>query len=130
MAASRRANLEDSNIRDLMIIYLTEFINTLHDKKHEIIVVIGTNEANDQPKNGLDKIHLTKLIDVISQQYGVRKEPNTYIRGRKRIKFLLCSEHIYTFIDKSGINPFNEIISSDHRWFFIDFRLKFFPKNS
>ena len=84
-------------------------------KKHEIIVGIDANEANDKPKNGVDKIHLTKLIDVISQQYGVRKEPNTYIRGRKRIKFLLCSEHIYTFIDKCGINPFNEIISSDHR---------------
>ena len=109
-------NLEDTNIRDLMIIDLAKFITKLHDKTHEIIVGIDTNEANEKPKNGLDKLlQLTKLIDVISQQHGIRKEPNTYIRGRKRIDFLLCSEHIYTFIDKRSISPFNELTSSDHR---------------
>ena len=50
-----------------MIIYLADFITTLHNKKHEIIVGIDANEANDQPKNGVDKqLHLTVLIDVIS----------------------------------------------------------------
>ena len=89
-----------------MINDLVEFISILTNKKHEIIVGIDANEANDQPKNGVDKLlQLTKLIDVISQQHGIRKEPNTHIRGRKRIEFLLCSEHIYTFIDKSGIPP-------------------------
>ena len=114
-----------------MINDLAEFISILLNKKHEIIVFIDANEANDQSKNGEDKIlQLTKLIDVISQQHGIRKEPNTHIRGRKHIEFLLCSEHIYTFIDKSGITPFNEIISSDHRGFFLDLRLKAFLKNS
>ena len=85
-------NLENTNIRDLMIIYLVKFITTLHNKKREIIVDIDTNEANNQPKNGEYRLlHLTKLIDVISQQHGSRKESNTYIRGRKRIEFLLCS---------------------------------------
>ena len=124
-------NLEDTNIRDLMINDLAEFIIILLNKKHEIIVGIDANEANDQPKNGVDKLlQLTKLIDVISQQHGIRKEHNTHIRGRKRIEFLLCSEHIYTFIDKSGITPFNEITSFDHRGFFLDLRLKAFLKKS
>ena len=103
-----------------MINDLAEFISILLNKKHEIIVDIDANEANDQPKNSVDKLlQLTKLIDVISQQHGIRIEPNTHIRGRKRVEFLLCSEHIYTFIDKSGITPFNEITSSDHRGFFL-----------
>ena len=124
-------NLEDTNICDLTIIDLANFITTLYNKKHEIIVGIYTNEANNQLKNGVDKIlHLTKLIDVISQQHEIRKEPNTYITGRKRIEFLLCSEHIYTFIDKSGINPFNELTSSDHRGLFSNLRLEAFLKNS
>ena len=105
--------------------------NNLLDKKHEILVGIDNNEANDQQKNGVDKLlQLTKLIDVISQQDGIRKEPNTHIIGCKRIKFLLCSAHIYTFIDKSGITPFNEIRTSDHRGFFLDLRLQAFLKNS
>ena len=108
-----------------MINDLTEFIIILLNKKHEIIVGIDANEANDQPKNGVDKLlQLTKLINVISQQHGIRKEPNTHIRGRKRIEFLLCSEHIYTFIDKSGITPFNEITSFDHRGFFLTYDQK------
>ena len=117
-------NLEDTNINELMIIDLAEFITTLH-KKYEIIVGIDANEENDQPKNEVDKLlHLTKLIDIINQQHGIRKEPNTYIKGRKWIEFLLCSEYIYTFIDKNGITPFNEITSFDHRWLFIDLRFK------
>ena len=32
-------------------------------------------------------LHLTNLIDVISQKDGIRKEPNTYLRGSKLIYF-------------------------------------------
>ena len=38
-----------------MITDLAEFISILTNKKHEIIVGIDENEANDQPKNGVDK---------------------------------------------------------------------------
>ena len=64
-----------------MITDLAEFISILTNKKHEIIVGIDANEAiNDQPKNGVEKLlQLTSLIDIISQQHGIRKEPNTYI---------------------------------------------------
>ena len=55
-----------------MINDLAEFITILLNKKHEIIVGIDANEANDQQKNGVDKLlQLTKLIDVISQQHGI-----------------------------------------------------------
>ena len=51
-----------------MIIYLVNFINNLQQQKHEVIVGIDAKEANDQPKNGVEKLlHLIKLIDVISQ---------------------------------------------------------------
>ena len=114
-----------------MITDLADFITNLIKKQHEIIVGIDSNEANDQPKNRVDKLfQLTKLIDVISQQHGIRKEPNTHIRGRKRIDFLFYSKHIYTFIDKSGITPFNKITTSDHRGLFLDLRLKSFLKKS
>ena len=112
-----------------MITDFADFINNLTTKQHEIIIGINANEANYKQKNGVDKfLQLTKLIDVISQQHGIRKEPNNHIRGRKRIDFLFCSEHISTFIDKSGITPFNEITTSDHRGTFLDLRLQAFLK--
>ena len=61
-------NFEDTNISELIIIDLANFINNLQKQKHEDIVGIDANEANDQPKNGVEKLlHLIKLINVISQ---------------------------------------------------------------
>ena len=114
-----------------MIIDLANFITNPHNKKHEIIGGIDINEANDKPKNGVDKIlHLTKRIDVISRQHGIRNEHNICIRGCTIVDFLLCSVHIYTFIDKNGNIPFNELTSFDHRGLFINLRLHAFLKNS
>ena len=110
-----------------MIIYLVNFINNLQQQKHEVIVGIDTNEANYKPKNRVNTLlHLTTLIDVIGQKHEIRKKPNTHLRGSKRIAFIFCSEHISTFIDKSGITSFNEIRYSDHRGSFIDLLLIFF----
>ena len=114
-----------------MITDFADFINNLTTKQHEIIIGIDANEANDKPKNGVDKLlQLTKLIDVINQKHGIRKEPNTHIRGCKRIDFLFCSEHMSTFIDKRDITPFIEIKSSDHRGSFLDLRLEAILKQS
>ena len=91
-----------------MIIDLAKFINNLQQQQHEVIVGIDDNETHDKPKKRVDKLlHLTKLIDVISQQHRIRKEPITYLRGIKRIDLIFYSEHILTFIDKSGITTFN-----------------------
>ena len=70
-----KKTLEDPNIRDLVIICLSQFIHNLQQQQqHKVIIVIDANEANDKPKNGVDKLlHLTKFIDVISQQHGIRK---------------------------------------------------------
>ena len=91
-----------------MIIYLSLFVNNLQQQNHERIVDIDANEVNYKPKNGVTKLLLlTKLIDVISQKYAICKKTNTYLRGRKRIDFIFCSEYIFTFLDKYGIAPFS-----------------------
>ena len=124
-------NLEDKNIRELMIRDLANFINNLQQHKYEVIVEIDSNESNDQPKNRVDTLlHFTKLIDIISQQHGIKKEPNTRLSGSKCIEFVLCSKHISIFIDKCGITLFNEIKFSDHRGLFLDLHLTSFLKNN
>ena len=67
---------------------------------------------------------------MISQKYGTKKEPNTYLGGSKRIYFIFCSDYLSTFLDKYGITPFNEVISPDYRGLFLDLILTSFLKNS
>ena len=71
-------NLEGTNIHGKMIIVLASFINVLQKQQKKIIVGIGDNESNDRPKNGVYNASLYKFIDVISQEHGIRKDPNTY----------------------------------------------------
>ena len=114
-----------------MIIDLARFINDLQQQKHEIIMETDANELNDQLKNGVAKLlHLTNIIDVISQKHGTKKEPNTYLGGSKRIYFIFCSDYLSIFLDKYSITPFNEVISSDYRGLFLDLILTSFLKNS
>ena len=96
-----------------------------------MILGIDTNKPNILYNNGISQLlQRTKLIDIIDEVHGLYKVPNTYIRGRHRIDFLLSTEYIFTFIDRSGITPFNEVTTSDHRGKFIDLCLKDFLKSS
>ena len=91
---------------------------------------IDASGATDKAKNSVDGLlERTKLIDVISLKYGIHKEPNNYMRDQKRTDFLFCSEHIYTFLDKCDITPFNEVPSSDYRRIFLNLRLGSFLKS-
>ena len=72
-----------------MIMDLSIFINNLQQQNHETIVDIDANKSNDKSKNRVaNLLLLNQLIDVISQKYGIYKEPNTCMRGRQRIDFL------------------------------------------
>ena len=96
-----------------------------------MILGIDANRPNILYNNGVSQLlRRTKLIDIIDEVYGLYKTPNTYIRGRHRINFLLSTEYISTFIDRSGITPFNEVTTFDHRGKCIDLRLIDFLKNS
>ena len=46
--------IEDTDVRNKMIIDLASFINKLQNQQHEILVRIDANEPNDQPKNGVN----------------------------------------------------------------------------
>ena len=98
---------------------------------HEVLLGIDANEPNILYNNGVSQLlQRTQLIDIIDELHGLYKVPNTYIRGRYRIGFFLATKYISTFIDRSGINSFNEVTTSDHRGKFIDLRLRdCFKKN-
>ena len=46
---------KNTNLRDIIIIDLAQFINDSQQQKHGIIVRIDANESNDQSKNRVVK---------------------------------------------------------------------------
>jgi hypothetical protein len=61
------------------------------------------------------------LIDILSVHHSERPFPPTYIRGKKRIDYMLVSASLQGAVLWSGILPYNAIFSGDHRPSFLDF---------
>jgi hypothetical protein len=61
-----------------------------------------------------------RLIDILSIHHSERPFPSTYIRGKKRIVYILISTTLQDAVIRSGILPYNSIFSGDHRPCFID----------
>ena len=116
---------EHENIRDKMINDLIDFVQSLSDRSHEIIVCIDTNEEFMPGKSDTAKlVELTNLIDPLINKFGIEGEPPTQQRGSYRIDFPLCTQGIETFILRIGILPLHEISPSDHREFILDVHLR------
>ena len=116
---------EHENIREKMIIDLIDFVQSLSDSAHEIIVCIDANEAFIPGKSGTARlIELTNLIDPLINKFGIQGEPPTYQGGSYRIDFLLCTPNIEKYIVRIGILPIHEISPSAHRGFILDVHLR------
>jgi len=61
------------------------------------------------------------LVDVLAEQHSSRPFPPTYIRGKKRLDYILVSSSIGHVIIRFGILPFNANFSGDHHSCFLDF---------
>ena len=60
------------------------------------------------------------LVDSYTTRHGLHNEPSTYARGQKRVDYIFISEHLLPYLVRSGFEPFNHRIYSDHRGCFID----------
>ena len=116
---------EHENIREKMIIDLIDFVQSLSDSAHEIIVCIDTNEEFIPRKSGTTKlVELTNLIDPLINKFGIEGIPPTYQGGSYIIDFLLCTPGIEKFILRIDILPLHEISPSAHRRFILDVHLR------
>lgn len=61
------------------------------------------------------------LINILSIQHSSRPFPPTYIRGRKRLDYMLVSTSLQDSVIHSGILPYHSIFLGDHHPCFIDF---------
>ena len=116
--------LKEGDIRKRMMKELISFIKKLREQKHEVILLIDANESITDSNSLIGKLlSQTQMCDPIFKQYGSKNEPNTHLRGSKRIDYILCTEHISQYISSSGIIPFDFVTTTDHRALFIDIYL-------
>ena len=68
------------------------------------------------------------MCDPIFKQHGSNKEPNTHIKGSKRIDYIFCTQPKLKYISSSGILPFDYVTTTDHRALFVDIYLNRYLK--
>lgn len=114
-----------------MIIDLTQFINSLRIKRHEVVLSIDANGDFDPRRKGIDiLVSECQLMDQIAQAHGYINEPETYIRGTDRIDFSFCTLTILDFITAYEITTYDQTSRSDHIGKFLDINIQNFVENS
>lgn len=68
------------------------------------------------------RCRMCKLIDPFHHKLGTGKNNRSYLRGSNRIDFLLCTYNILTQVYQYEATGFNEVLTSDHRGFFLDLK--------
>ena len=113
-----------------MIKELIRFIKKLQEQKHEVILLIDANESITDSNSLIGTLlSQTQMCDPIFNQHGSKNEPNTHIKGSKRIDYIFCTQHISKYIISSGILPFDFVTTTDHRALFIDIYLHKYLRN-
>eukprot|EP00980_Cylindrotheca_fusiformis_P017822 scaffold5640_cov132-Cylindrotheca_fusiformis.AAC.1 len=62
-----------------------------------------------------------RLIDIIGRCHPSTQQLPTYIRGSKRLDFVLITSDLIPAVRKCGYLPYHSHFRSDHRFAFIDF---------
>jgi hypothetical protein len=108
--------------RKIFIEDIITMIKEYHtDDNNYTILMLDANENINDSEGGIVKIlEETNLTDVFSQIGTEECNIPTYVRGNKKIDYILTSEKLLPFIKNVGCLPFYLYNNSDHRGLFID----------
>jgi hypothetical protein len=83
---------------------------------YEILLMIDANETISIKSGGMTEIMLKiNMVDLIALHHGTHNEPNTHLRGSKRIDNILGTKRVQECCTYSGILPFHNGYASNHR---------------
>jgi hypothetical protein len=101
---------------------LNKEIKTIEEDSNNLcIVMLDANESIDDRTGAIRKIMSeTSLVDTFSQVAGNPGELATYTRGKRRIDYILTSQHLVPYVSRVGYLAFHESNPSDHRGLFVD----------
>jgi hypothetical protein len=85
------------------------------------IIMIDANESIREKQNQLQDIfQKTEMTELIRYKHPSLDEPNTHIRGSRRIDFIFGTNKVIRNCHRAGIMPFGTGYHSDHRAIFVD----------
>jgi hypothetical protein len=95
---------------------LKQQLHKWKQQTYEIILMIDANENIGSKTSGLTEIVVQlNMADMITLHHGTDNEPNTHLRGSKRIDYILGTQRVQECCSFSGILPFHNGYASDHR---------------
>jgi hypothetical protein len=107
-------------IKDLII-----EVNKWKSAGADIILGGDFNERLGDTQDGL--AHLVTACDLADPHatfHGTDGEPSTYSRGSKRLDYVFVTQRVLQYIKYCGIDPFHQVLFTDHRGLFLDIDLK------
>lgn len=108
--------------RQAFIHDLSQVINDLRGKGHEIILGGDFNESLEDKNSGVLKlITTTNLTDPFLFRFPHHPEFGTHALGRKRIDLVFVTPALLPAITKIGYAPFQYGTNSDHRPILVEF---------
>jgi hypothetical protein len=115
----KRTNLNPRhNFRQDLIAFIQ-----LHQRRvHNIILMGDFNEHIQDNHSFLQQVSLQcNLLDIWKQKFPRTPEASTYLRGQRRIDYILITQDISQAVAAIGYEPFHHTLATYHRGIFIDF---------
>lgn len=121
-ALLRSQDNENPDPRLQFAIDLDSFLEPYAAAGDEILIMGDFNEwlGSSDDTALKDLIQKYGLHDVLGHYHDTDTEVATYKRGSKRIDYFLATGPLTEAVIRSGMLPFDELYSSDHRGMFLD----------
>ena len=114
--------IQDPNLRKQFVDDMLQFIQNLQLRaKDMLLLMMDANEEIGKETIGIINL-ITKggLQDLFTTHHGRSCEIETFIKGTKRIDYILGTPNIIPYIKQCGYLPFQSGTISDHRGLFLD----------
>ena len=122
----RRQNIMNPKPKKVFDDDLCQLLTDWKNANIDIVLMIDANAGITDKQ--LQKISQSaQLYDIMSSRHGMNC-PRTYVRGNKRIDYILGTKNIVNAISKCGILAFNTGIISDHRALWLDLEINLLLK--
>ena len=106
--------------RKAFVLDLIEFISTLHEEKHSVLLIGDFNETLYCFKQMQNLASKTGLVDVMWQECRT-DEFSTCITGTERIDYVLADTDVADSVINACYEPYKLRNNSDHRTILLDF---------
>eukprot|EP00980_Cylindrotheca_fusiformis_P016915 scaffold5139_cov100-Cylindrotheca_fusiformis.AAC.1 len=104
---------------------LVNFLRRLRRKGESIVLMGDFNDdicSGSSPMQRLFQDRDLQFVDIIGRCHPHTQSLSTYIRGTKRLDFILITQDLVPAVRHCGYLPFHSHFRTDHRFAFIDFQ--------